>query len=150
MSDDLQQISDWLAPLLKNLNSSERRKLMQTVGRELRRRNQQRIQRQTDPDGQRYTPRLRKQKGRIKRKAMFSKLRLARYLRLASTADAAAVQWGAGVSRVANIHHYGLTSRISRNGPMHKYAERRLIGFGREDQNDITDMILAHISQGQA
>jgi phage virion morphogenesis protein len=150
MADDLQQISDWLSPLLKNLGTSERRKLMQTVARELRRRNQQRIQRQTDPDGQPYPSRLRKQKGRIKRQAMFSKLRLARYLRLASTADAAAVQWAGQTARIASIHQYGKIARVSRNGPQHKYAERRLIGFASDDQDDVTDMILAHISQGQS
>ena len=148
MADDLQQLSDWLSPLLQNLSSSERRKLMQTVGRELRRRNQQRIQRQTDPDGQPYTPRLRKQKGRIKQQAMFSKLRLARYLRLASTADAAAVQWAGQVAHVASIHHYGKSARVSRNGPLHKYAERRLLGFASEDPDDIADIILERLAAG--
>ncbi len=148
MADDLQQLSDWLAPLLQNLGTSERRKLMQTVGRELRRRNQQRIQRQTDPDGQPYTPRLRKQKGRIKQQAMFSKLRLARYLRLASTADAAAVQWAGQTARIASIHQYGKTARVSRNGPLHKYAERRLLGFASQDPDDITDIILEQLTAG--
>lgn len=147
MIDDVEKLGEWLTPLLNKLSSTERRKLMQTVGREMRRRNQRRIRRQVDPDGQPFAPRLRGKRSRIRRAAMFTKLASAKYLRLTTTPNSAAIGWAGRVARIAEIHHAGLRDRVSKNGPMHTYAQRRLLGFSTDDHTALTDLIVTHLSK---
>ncbi len=98
MSDDLQQLESWLTPLINKLSPKERRVLAREVARDLRIANRERIKAQTNPDGTPYEPRseIRGRSGRIRRKAMFTKLRTAKYLRIKTTADTARwVSWAA-------------------------------------------------------
>jgi phage virion morphogenesis protein len=60
---------------------------------------------------------------------MFSKLRTAKYLKTASSADSACVQFAGKVQRIARVHHYGLRERVSRRGPKVQYKSRLLLGF---------------------
>lgn len=147
MTDDLEKLSEWLTPLLNNLDTQQRRKLMQTVARDLRRRNQQRIRRQTDPDGKKWEKR-KQQQGKIKRAAMFTKIRTARWLKINTNPDTAAIQWAGRIARIAEVHHYGKKDKVSKNGPEYDYPERRLIGFAREDHTAITDLIIKHLAEG--
>ena len=57
MTDNLTALEDWAAPLLANLKPAERRKLTASIGRKLRRSQQQRITAQRNPDGTAYAPR---------------------------------------------------------------------------------------------
>ena len=94
MNDNLNALEEWAGALLAKLSPGERRKLGNTIGRELRRNQQQRIASQRNPDGTPYASRkpreLRGKVGRIKRQ-MFARLRQAKHLRLQltpATADA--------------------------------------------------------------
>ncbi|MDI7660237.1 phage virion morphogenesis protein [Cronobacter universalis] len=142
--DDLQRVDDWLAALLANLEPAARSRMMRQLAQELRRRQQQNIRLQRNPDGSGYEPRrvtARSKKGRIKRQ-MFAKLRTTKYLKTAATADSASVQFDGKVQRIARVHHYGLRDRICRNGPKVRYAERRLLGVNSQIVNTTKDILL--------
>lgn len=151
MADDLQQLADWVEPLLRQLDPKQRRQLTRKLATDLRRRNQKRIRAQVAPDGTRWEPRkpqrLRGQSGFVKRGAMFTKLRTARYLRLASSPDSAAVQFLGRVAQIANVHHYGLRDEVSRHGPKVEYPARQLLGFAEADEEAIQDLLIDHLQQ---
>lgn len=148
MSDELQQLEEWLTPLINQLGTKERRVLAREVARDLRIANRERIKAQTNPDGTPYEPRteLRGRSGRIRRKAMFTKLRTAKYLRIKTTADTAEMGFLGRVARIARVHHYGLRDRVERGGPQHQYARRELIGITAKDADRIADSVLNHLT----
>lgn len=132
--DNLHKVDAWLAALLANLEPAARQRMMRELAQELRRNQQQNIRLQRNPDGSGYEPRkitARTKKGRIKRQ-MFSKLRTAKYLKTAASADSASVQFEGKIQRIARVHHYGLRDRVSRNGREVRYSERRLLGINDE------------------
>lgn len=131
--DNLHKVDEWLAALLANLEPAARQRMMRELAQELRRNQQNNIRLQLNPDGSGYEPRkvtARTKKGRIKRQ-MFSKLRTAKYLKTAASADSASVQFEGKVQRMARVHHYGLRDRVSRKGSEVRYAERRLLGVNK-------------------
>ena len=148
MSDELQQLDEWLTPLINKLSPKERRVLAREVARDLRIANRERIKAQTNPDGTPYEPRteLRGRSGRIRRKAMFTKLRTAKYLRIKTTADTAEMGFLGRVARIARVHHYGLRDRVEPGGPQHQYARRELIGITAKDAERIADSVLNHLT----
>ena len=141
--DELQRVDDWLTALLANLEPAVRSRMMRELAQELRRNQQKNIRLQRNPDGSSYEPRrvtARSKKGRIKRK-MFTKLRMAKYLKTVASADSASVQFAGKVQRIARVHHYGLRDRISRKGPEVRYAERRLLGVNDEVETVTRDTL---------
>ncbi|EFJ8462797.1 phage virion morphogenesis protein [Escherichia coli] len=142
--DNLHKVDEWLAVLLANLEPASRQRMMRELAQELRRTQQQNISLQRNPDGTGYEPRkvtARTKKGRIKRQ-MFSKLRTAKYLKTAASADSASVQFEGKVQRIARVHHYGLRDRVSRKGPVVSYVERRLLGFDKKINKNILEGLL--------
>lgn len=146
MNDDLTQLNDWITPLLNKFNAAERRKLMVTVARELRRRNQTRIRKQFAPDGTPFAPRLRSKHKQIRRAAMFNKLAQAKYMRTQSSPDMAAVTWLGRTAKIAQVHHFGLRDRVSKNGPIHNYTKRELLGFDSADHTEVIDIIISYLA----
>lgn len=53
---ELDQIEEWVAPLLKKLEPTQRKQLARTIGTELRKSQRQRIAQQKNPDGSKYAP----------------------------------------------------------------------------------------------
>lgn len=150
MADDLQALEDWAGALLNRVQPAERRKVTQTIARDLRRSQQQRIAAQRNPDGTPYAPRkprqqLRAKAGRIKQRKMFAKLRTARYLRLQSDASSIAIGFAGRVSRLARIHQYGLRDKPGRNSPAIQYQRRQLLGFSDAELEMIRDQLVAHL-----
>lgn len=148
-NDDLDALAGWVEPLIQKLEPAERRKLMKAVSRDLRKANQERIKQQQDPDGKSWEPRkprkLRGKKGFIRKKAMFTKLRTAKYLKINTSPDSAGLAFSGLSGRIAAIHHYGLRAKVDKNGPTYDYPARELLGFGRSDLELIADRILDHI-----
>ncbi|STH95964.1 phage virion morphogenesis protein [Citrobacter braakii] len=129
--DNLHKVDEWLTALLANLEPAARQRMMRELAQDLRRNQQNNIRLQRNPDGSGYEPRkvmARTKKGRIKRQ-MFSKLRTAKYLKTAATANSASLEFSRQVQRIARVHHYGLRDRVSRRGPQVRYVERQLLGF---------------------
>jgi phage virion morphogenesis protein len=146
--DNLHKVDEWLAALLANLEPAARQRMMRELAQELRRNQQNNIRLQRNADGSGYEPRkvtARAKKGRIKRQ-MFSKLRTAKYLKTAASADSASVQFEGRVQRMARVHHYGLRDRVSRNGPDVRYAERRLLGLNKNIKDSINDILTEWLS----
>lgn len=147
--DNLQKVDEWLAALLANLEPVARQRMMRELAQELRRNQQNNIRLQRNPDGSGYELRkvtARTKKGRIKRQ-MFEKLRTAKYLKTAASADSASVQFAGKVQRIARVHHFGLRERVSRKGPEVRYAERHLLGVNDETKTIIQDTLLSWLQR---
>jgi phage virion morphogenesis protein len=155
--DELRALEKWAGGLLAQLSPAARRTAMRDVARELRRSQQARIASQRNPDESAYEPRkaraakggkkLREKKGRIKRAAMFAKLRTARFLKIEADAMGLAIGFAGRVSRVARVHQYGLTDRVAPHGVEYKYPTRALLGFTDADHELIRDMLLKNLTK---
>jgi len=150
MTDDIDALSGWAEPLLRKMEPAERRKLMKSISRGLRKSNQERMKKQEGPDGKRWAPRkprkLKGKSGGIRKKAMFTKLRTAKFLKIQTDPNSAGLAFGGIAGRIARTHHYGLRAKVDRDGPVYDYPARPLIGTTREDLEMITEKILEHIS----
>ncbi|HHZ7100452.1 TPA: phage virion morphogenesis protein [Klebsiella pneumoniae] len=145
---ELQEVDAWLDALLAGLEPAARKRMMRELAQQLRRSQQKNIRMQRNPDGTAYEPRrvtARTKQGRIRRQ-MFAKLRTTRYLKALASQDAASVEFGSRVQRIARVHHYGLRDRVSRKGPEVKYSERRLLGMNDEVKISIHDTLLSWLA----
>ncbi len=146
--DNLHKVDEWLAALLANLEPAARQRMMRELAQELRRTQQNNIRLQRNPDGTSYEARrvsARTKKGRIKRH-MFAKLRTTKYLKTATTADSASVEFVGKVQRIARVHHYGLRERVSHNGPQVRYPERKLLGYSDSTYKIVINALISKIS----
>ncbi|MEQ6438402.1 phage virion morphogenesis protein [Comamonas sp. w2-DMI] len=119
MADDLQRLSDWVAPLLHKLQPAERRQLARQVAVMLRRENQRSIAAQHGPLGEAWAPRKsrsRDQRGKLRAGSMFRKLRTARHLRAQTFTDATVLRFVGYAQRIAQVHHFGLQDKVSKTG----------------------------------
>jgi phage virion morphogenesis protein len=154
MADDLNALESWAGGLISQLEAPARRKLLREIARELRKSQQARVTQQRNPDGSAYAARkprpnqhLRDKAGRIKRRAMFAKLKQARYLRAESDAQGIAIGFAGRIARVARVHQFGESDRVSPGGPEYKYPVRALLGLTDADRDMIRDMLLAHLTK---
>ncbi|MCS6473700.1 phage virion morphogenesis protein [Burkholderia thailandensis] len=149
MVDRLSRAEDWASGLLGQLTPAQRAVLAKGLAVELRRRHSRRIAEARNPDGSRYEPRkpqARRKKGRIRR-AMFQKMRTARFLKTTSSADASVLHFTRQVERIARVHQEGLRDRVERNGPVVQYPVRKLLGLADADVTSISDFILNHLAR---
>ena len=145
---DVERLEDWTAPLLERISPAARRALARTIGTELRRSQQARIARQADPDGTMFAPRrprARDKAGRIKRGAMFAKIRQNKHLRMQADANAVAVGFSGRVARIARVHQEGLSDRVSPDGPRTRYEQRRLLGFTSGERERIRELLIEQL-----
>ena len=138
-----------LSGLLSQLEPSARRELARAIAKELQPRQRKRIADQLNPDGTPFAkrkPQLRQKSGRIRR-TMFSKLRTARYLKSAATANSAVVGFVGEVERIARVHQLGLRDRVQKGGKDAQYAARELLGFTDDDVSAVHDLVIAHLAR---
>lgn len=132
-----------LKGLLDAMSPAARRRLAVDIAKRLRQSQQQRIKSQKAPDGTAYAPRkpqrIRDKKGRVKR-AMFSKLRNARYLKASGDDKSAVVEFTGRVKRIARVHHLGAKEKGI------KYPKRELLGIDKQCKNIIEDTLLKEIA----
>ncbi|MGO1072710.1 phage virion morphogenesis protein [Lysobacter sp. CA199] len=150
--DDLEQLEQWAGELLAKLEPARRRTIIRAIGIDLRRSQQQRIAQQRNPDGSTYAPRkrentLRAKSGRVKRGAMFAKIKQAKHLRLNTTGDLVEVGFVGRVARIARVHQDGLADDVSPGGPRIRYERRQLLGFTAEDRERIVAALLDHLAK---
>ena len=146
---ELHEVDAWLAALLSQLEPAARKKMLREVARDVRRIQQANITAQRSPDGTAWEPRritARSKKGRIRR-GMFAKLKTAKYLKAQTSADAAEVAFVPAVQRLARVHHYGLRDRVSRHGPVVKYAERPLLGVNGDVESTVREILLRWLAE---
>jgi len=142
------ELDAYLSALLSKLEPAQRRVLARAVAVELRRRQSARIAAQRNPDGTPYEarkPQLRHKRGSIRR-AMFTRLRMARYMRIETDPNTAAITFAGTALRIATVHHFGLRDRVNKNGLTAKYPARELLGLDDGDVGRITDLVLHHLS----
>ncbi|CVB51133.1 phage virion morphogenesis protein [Serratia marcescens] len=138
-----------LAGLIAKLSPQSRKSLAVAVSKRLRAGQQQHIKRQQAPDGTPYAPRktrLRNKK-HLRDRAMFSKLRTARYLKAQGNSDAAVVEFVGRVQRMVNVHHFGLRDRPTPHSEAVKYETRPLLGFGPDDVKIIETAVIEHLAE---
>lgn len=142
------ELEAWLVGMLAKLDAPARRTLARAVAVELRRRQAARIAEQRNPDGSPYVPRkpqLRHRAGRIRR-AMFTRLRLARYMKVEANANTAAVTFADNALRIATVHQFGLRDRVNKTGLTAQYPARQVLGLGDGDVYSIADLVLQYLS----
>lgn len=148
---DLKMYNDQLDALIANLSPASRRNMAAEIAKKLRATQQQNIKAQHGPDGKPFVARkklpTRGKKGRIKR-AMFTKLRTARYLKAKGTSNEATVEFTGNVQRMARVHHYGLRDRPSKKtgGTDVRYEKRPLLGVNKKEKESIEKIYLEFLS----
>lgn len=148
----VEEIQAKLTALINNLSPQSRRQLARNIGQALRKNQQARIARQENPDGRAFEPRkprkeFGKKKGRIKRKAMFAKLRTARHLKVRSNGNEVLVGFNGASAAIAAVHQYGLQGTVDKNkGFKVQYAQRELLGFSESDVELIENLIIKQLS----
>lgn len=148
----VEEVQAKLSALINNLSPQARRQLARNIGQALRKNQQARIARQENPDGTAFEPRkprkeFGKKKGRIKRKAMFAKLRTARYFKIQSNANEVSVGFNGSSAMIAKVHQYGLMSSPSKTKDFKvRYAQRELLGFSQSDLDVIEDLVIEQLS----
>lgn len=145
MADDLDDLVDWAEPFLERMAPGELKKLNRSIANGLRQNARSRIAAQEAPDGTPYSPRVAKTNGRIRRKAMFRKLRQNGRFRTDAGTDYAAIGWRGKNASIARIHQYGKRGRVTKDGPWYDYPERRLLGFSRDDREFLRDQVEDHL-----
>lgn len=137
----LQSIEGWAESLLEGVTGPQRMKLARRIGIELRARQRARIAAQNNPDGTPFEPRRkppadvsgRSKRGRIRRQAMFKKLRTPSLMKVRATRDTVSVGFTGKDGYVARIHQEGQFAEIFRGGPRVRYPVRELLGFSDAD-----------------
>lgn len=146
--NELSPFDTRLAGLITALSPQSRKSLAVAVSKRLRASQQQNIKRQQAPDGTPYAPRktpLRHTK-RLRDRAMFSKLRTARYMKAKGSGDDAVVEFVGRVKRMANVHHYGLRDRPTPHSAYVQYEARPLLGFSVNEMKLIEETIVSHLA----
>ena len=147
--NETQALEAYAADLIATLEPAARRDLARRIATTLRSRNQKRIAAQVNPDGTAYEPRkpqLRHKKGGLRRQ-MFSRLRLAKYMKATGTPNEAIVAFSETVARIAKVHHHGLRDKVNRKtGLEAQYPARQLLGIPPDDEALIADLCTAHLA----
>lgn len=142
----------WLDDLSRNLSAPQRKSMLIALTQDLRRSNQARIRDQVNTDGSSYAPRkqkIRAKKGRIKRRAMFAKIRTNRYMRIRSTSDQGRVFIAGQAGHIAKAHNFGLYSTVEKGKPWKtQYPQRELLGISDKDMRQIEATAMRYIADG--
>lgn len=88
-----------------------------------------------------------RRKGTIKRKAMFRKLRQARYLKAGSTADEAWIGFSGRAADIARTHQEGLEDAPHKGGKRVRYPRRELLGLTEADRRAMLDTLFEHFAR---
>ncbi|HHF6601659.1 TPA: phage virion morphogenesis protein [Haemophilus influenzae] len=148
----VEEIQAKLTALIANLSPQARRQLGRKIGQALRKSQSNRIARQQNPDGTAFEPRkprkeFGKKKGRIKRKAMFAKLRTAKHLKIRANGNEVSIGFNGSSAAIAAVHQYGLSSSPSKNKDFKvQYAQRELLGFSDSDLEMVENLIIEKLS----
>lgn len=144
-TDDMLKVKSAFDGLLQNISKSRRHLLYQQIGRELARSQRRRIKAQQNPDGTAFAPRKKQRgkKGSIKQQTMFQKISSARFMKLRRTNEGIELGYSGSDAQIANVHQFGLRSRVNRraDGKV-KYEQRELLGFTADDIQMIEEFVI--------
>ncbi len=91
-------------------------------------------------------PRL-PQRGKIRARAMFRKLRTSRYLRAGVEGDEAWGGWDGAAATIARVHHEGLSDRPAPGAKPVRYPRRVLLGLSDEDRVALADRLMRVLAE---
>ncbi len=77
---------------------------------------------------------------------MFTRLRLARYMKAEADANTAVVTFAGNALRIATVHQFGLRDRVNKTGLTARYPARELLGLDDGDVQCIADIVLMQLS----
>ncbi|RYF02236.1 MAG: phage virion morphogenesis protein [Comamonadaceae bacterium] len=154
---DFTALEDWAGDLLRKLQPSQVRRLQLDIARGLRKSNAGRMRAQTDPDGNRWEARkapgqaLRSKREQLRQKAkkrqpMFAKMRQVRHLKARAQGDAAVVEIAGRAQRIARVHHFGESDKVSPRGASYKYPARELLGISSTDLIALRQLLIQRCS----
>lgn len=90
---------------------------------------------------------LKTKKGKIKQ-LMFNQLKNNKYLKIEKLSNGISIGFSERVSRIANVHQFGLIDQVERGTPITaKYAKRELLGFTDKEIELIEKEILEYIDK---
>lgn len=145
---DLSRLEALLGRFAFGLTPRERKRLASKIGQSLRRSNAARIAKNVEPDGKAMEPR--KPRAGKTGRTMFPNLRRARVLKIRPTADGVEIGFRGQAQSVAQTHHFGELDAVgrARDGRIirTRYAERRLLGVGPDDEEAVLAAIETHLS----
>ncbi|HHQ4580622.1 TPA: phage virion morphogenesis protein [Aeromonas hydrophila] len=149
-ADDLSHLTHWADGLLASMEPAARRQLAGEMARTLRASQAQRIRANLQPDGNPMAPRkpqpkLKKNRGRLRRK-MFFKISNPAWLKARASEQQAVVEFVGTANRLATIHQYGLKDRIK--GREISYPARALLGITTEEVDRLEELLLAQLTKG--
>lgn len=137
-----QQLSDWLAPLVRGASQSARRDFSRAARRYLWKSQSDRIRQQLNPDG---TPYQRRKSGEKQR--MFDKIRRKPNLKARNSDAGVEVGFFGRVAAVADEHQHGKVGQV-RAGVRTRYARRELLGFTERDISTLQALAFEHLTGG--
>lgn len=145
--NDLAAVEQLASALLRTVAPPARRKILTAIARDIRRSQSDRIGAQKQPDGSAFAARRPKprRKGKLRQRRMFSKIRLAKHLRAAATANEATVGFTGPASRIARIHQLGLDDAPAPGMRKVRYARRVLIGLTPAEVERAMDFLIGSI-----
>jgi len=148
-ADDLSRLTNWADGLLASMEPAARRQLAGEMARTLRASQAQRIRANRQPDGSPMAPRkpqpkLKKNRGRLRRK-MFFKISSPAWLKARTSEQQAVVEFVGTANRLATIHQYGLKDRIK--GREIRYPARELLGITHQEIEKLEELLLAHLTK---
>ncbi|UOF13249.1 phage virion morphogenesis protein [Lysobacter capsici] len=141
---DLDALEGWAAPLIAALSPAARRTLLRALAVDLRRSQQERIARQQNPDGSAYVAR-RPQRAGHARRAMFHRIRQARYLKAKIMPNGVQVGYQGRVARIARVHQEGGAEQSRPSGAVVRYARRKLLGLNEMDRDKVRRALLSRL-----
>ncbi len=145
-ADAFSELDGWLKSALAATAPAGRKRILRDIVRELRRRNQRRMTRQTGPDGEAWEPRKRDKHGRIRTAAkMMVGLRAARRMRLQADTGGATVGYEGSTARIASVHHFGAVDAVAGGGPKVRYPARPLLGASVGDRGWVRRWLLEQL-----
>lgn len=147
---ELTAIESWVGALLAKLSPAQRTAVARKTGQALRRSQSKRITAQKDPDGSPYKPRakpkrIRNKAGGIRRRAMFAKLKTARFMKVEASADEVGVGFLGRAARIAKRHQEGSSRKVY--GRLRTTPKRELLGLSDEDLDLVRSTLLDHLTK---
>lgn len=135
--------------LQARLSPQSKRELARRIGRELAQSQRRRITQQKNPDGSSYEPRkrtLRTKKGRIRRKAMFLKLKTARLMKTKTHQHGVHIGFTGENAVIANVHQQGLRAKVVKERNYQaQYPQRELLGFSDDDIDLVETLVIEQL-----
>jgi phage virion morphogenesis protein len=148
---DLVQIDQLASALLQRVAPGARRHLLRGIARDVRKSQSDRIGRQLQPDGSPFAPRkaptkAQARKGQLRRKMMFARLRMAKFLKAGASDGEAWVGFTGRAASIASVHQDGREDAPTRGAKKVRYPRRVLLGLTPAEETMILDRLLATVA----